>query len=429
MVIFVDFNFEDMEVMYPKIRLEEEGATVLCVGAHDAGMKYTGKYGYPIKSNLKVDELDPATIDALVLPGGFAPDYMRRNAKMLSIIVHCCTTGVPVAAICHGPWMLCSARYADGTPVAAGKRATAFVAIKDDLINAGAEFVDEPVVVDTSSTQYGLSTLITSRTPNDLTPFCQAIIAATAGAAPPCCPSGSWPALVAADEYTPVGTEAVLEEGPDEPLPIYTVGKPGAKAVIVLPEVFGWSGRLKGICDTLANEGYLVVMPDCHRGDTAAGKADFAAWARETPWAKVNKDLLAVMAFLEAKGATSVGAIGFCWGVWALAKASSEGFDLKCGVGPHPSTKLEGMVFGGDEKAMLEAAKMPILLMPASNDAAALKPGGELCTVVEANGGESVSYDDMTHGWASRGDLSKPEVARDAKDCYKRSIAFFKKHL
>ena len=65
-----------------------------------------------------------------------------------------------------------------------------------------------------------------------------------------------------------------------------------------------------------------MVMPDCHRGDTAAGKADFAAWARETPWAKVSKDLTAVMAFLEGKDAKSVGAIGFCWGVWALAKVS-----------------------------------------------------------------------------------------------------------
>lgn len=411
--------------MYPKIRLEEEGATVLCVGAHDKGMKYTGKYGYPIKSDLKVDDLDPATIDALVLPGGFAPDYMRRNATMLSIIVGCCTTGVPVASICHGPWMLCSARYADGTPVAAGKRVTAFVAIKDDLINAGAEFVDEAVVVDTSSTANGLSTLITSRTPNDLTPFCQAIIAATAGAAPPCCPSGSWPALVAADEYKPVGEESVL--GDD--LPIYTVGQPGAKAVIVLPEVFGWSGRLKGICDTLANEGYLVIMPDCHRGDTAAGKADFKAWAQQTPWAKVNADLTLVMGWLGERGATSVGAIGFCWGVWALAKASSEGFDLKCGVGPHPSTKLEGLVFDGDEKAMLQAAKMPILMMPASNDPAPLKPGGELAAVVEANGGSSVPFEEMSHGWASRGDLSKPAVARDAKDCYERALAHFKAHL
>ena len=87
------------------------------------------------------------------------------------------------------------------------------------------------------------------------------------------------------------------------------------------------------------------------------------------------------------------------------------------------------MVFGGDEKAMLEAAKMPILLMPASNDSDALKPGGELCAAVEANGGESVPYNDMTHGWASRGDLSKPEVARDAEDCYKRAIAHFQKNL
>ena len=103
-VIFCDFNFEDMEVMYPKIRLEEEGARCLVVGGHPAGMKYTGKYGYPIKSDLCVDDLPPIeSIDALILPGGFAPDYMRRNAKMLAAVCAMVAAGKPTAAICHGP--------------------------------------------------------------------------------------------------------------------------------------------------------------------------------------------------------------------------------------------------------------------------------------------------------------------------------------
>ena len=102
--IFIDFQFEDLEVMYPKIRLEEEGAKVIVIGAHPAGMKYAGKHGYPCKSSTQVDEMaaDGADLDGLVLPGGFAPDYMRRSPKMLSIISGMVAAQKPVAAICHG---------------------------------------------------------------------------------------------------------------------------------------------------------------------------------------------------------------------------------------------------------------------------------------------------------------------------------------
>ena len=132
-LIFVDFSFEDMELMYPKIRLEEEGAIVVVAGVHPSGMNYKGKHGYPLKSDASVDEIDHAAFDALVLPGGFAPDYMRRSSKMLQITVAMADAGKPVASICHGPWMLCSARRADGAPLAKGRRVTSFVAIKDDL--------------------------------------------------------------------------------------------------------------------------------------------------------------------------------------------------------------------------------------------------------------------------------------------------------
>ena len=126
--LFVDHKFEDMEVMYPKLRLEEEGATVLIVGIHAAGTTFTGKFGIPIRSSICVDDVaDSQDWAALVLPGGFAPDYMRRSQKMLSLTVEMAAAGKPVAAICHGPWMLCSARRADGTPLCTGHKATAFV--------------------------------------------------------------------------------------------------------------------------------------------------------------------------------------------------------------------------------------------------------------------------------------------------------------
>ncbi len=166
--LFCDFKFEDMEVLYPKMRLEEEGATVVVVGVHKAGMKYTGKFGYPVKSDLCIDGFDPDDYHGLVLPGGFAPDYMRRNEPMLAAVVRFMEMGKPVCAICHGPWMLCSARDATGTPIISGKNATCFIAIKDDLINAGAVYVDEPCVID--------GCLITAQTPNDLSAMCCAMI-------------------------------------------------------------------------------------------------------------------------------------------------------------------------------------------------------------------------------------------------------------
>ena len=172
--LFCDFQFEDMEAMYPKMRLEEEGAVVTVIGGHDTNTKYTGKYGYPLKCEQKIDDASSSSYDGLVIPGGFSPDYMRRNSKMLQMVVAMADAGKPVASICHGPWMLCSARRADGSPLAKGIRATGFVAIKDDLINAGCTFADEAVVVD--------GPFITSRTPADLTPFVHAIIDQVAAA-------------------------------------------------------------------------------------------------------------------------------------------------------------------------------------------------------------------------------------------------------
>ena len=168
--IFIDYQFEDLEVTFPMLRLQGEGAEVVVVGAHPAGQKYTGKYGYPVKSHVNIEEFSSLTVDGLVLPGGFAPDYMRRNKHMLEAITTSIELGKPCAAICHGPWMFCSARFPNGQPVCHQRQCTSFVAIKDDLVNAGAQFVDAPVVVD--------GPLITARTPADLIPFCHALIEA-----------------------------------------------------------------------------------------------------------------------------------------------------------------------------------------------------------------------------------------------------------
>merc|ERR1712151_1010785 len=111
------------------------------------------------------------------------------------------------------------------------------------------------------------------------------------------------------------------------------------------------------------------------------------------------------MSWLKEKGVTSVGALGHCWGVWALSKAAASEVPLKCGVGPHPSTKVESLAFGGDEKAMLSQVRMPLLLLPAGNDGATYKPGGEIANILASYGGSTHDYPDMAHGWTTRGDL------------------------
>ena len=154
--------YEDLELWYPKIRLEEEGATTTVAGLGDK--TYPGKRGYPVTVDANVDAIDASRFDGLVIPGGFAPDQMRRYEKVLHITRDIYQAGKPVAFICHAGWVPISAR------ILKGKRATSVRAIKDDMENAGVQWEDSPVVVD--------GNLISSRTPADLAPFCKALIAA-----------------------------------------------------------------------------------------------------------------------------------------------------------------------------------------------------------------------------------------------------------
>lgn len=161
--VFVEMKYEDLELWYPALRLEEEGAEVLLVGPR-AEEVYESKHGYPAKTTHAIADVSAGDIDGIVVPGGFSPDYMRREPRFKQIIQAAVDAKKPVAAICHGPWMLCSAK------VLQGRRATSFYSIRDDMENAGAHWVDEAVVVD--------GPLITSRTPKDLIPFTQALIQA-----------------------------------------------------------------------------------------------------------------------------------------------------------------------------------------------------------------------------------------------------------
>ncbi len=145
------------------LRLREEGAQVRLVGPRK-GEPFTGKHGLPAVADAAADEVGAADFDAIVVPGGYSPDLMRRHESMVRLLKQIHDHGGTVAAICHAGWMLASAG------IARGRRLTSFFSIKDDLINAGATWVDEPVVED--------GNLITSRFPADLPLFCRGIIGA-----------------------------------------------------------------------------------------------------------------------------------------------------------------------------------------------------------------------------------------------------------
>ena len=161
--VLVEQQYQEMEVWYPVYRLREAGCQVTLVGPA-AGEIYPSKLGYPAKSDKAAADVSANDFDAVVIPGGFAPDFMRRTEAMIRLVSDMAERGKVVAAICHGPWVLCS------TQALKGKKATCFFAIKDDVSNAGARYVDAEVVRD--------GNLITSRKPDDLPVFMQTIIQA-----------------------------------------------------------------------------------------------------------------------------------------------------------------------------------------------------------------------------------------------------------
>lgn len=161
--VLVEDLYETLELWYPVLRLREERAEVLIVGPK-AGEVYKSKEGYPAKADVAADSLSGDEVGAVIVPGGYAPDRMRRHSAMVRLVRDAFEKGKIVAAICHGGWMLAEA------DVVRGRTVTSFFAIKTDLINAGANWVDQEVVRD--------GNLITSRVPSDLPAFLRTIIAA-----------------------------------------------------------------------------------------------------------------------------------------------------------------------------------------------------------------------------------------------------------
>jgi protease I len=161
--VLVEQQYQEMELWYPVYRLREAGCKVTVVGP-EAGATYPSKLGYPAKADRAARDVSAADFDVVIIPGGFAPDYMRRHEAMVRLVSDMAEQGRLVAAICHGPWVLCS------TQALKGRRVTSFFSIKDDLVNAGASWVDAEVVRD--------GNLITSRKPDDLPAFLHAVLQA-----------------------------------------------------------------------------------------------------------------------------------------------------------------------------------------------------------------------------------------------------------
>ncbi|HYW52085.1 MAG TPA: type 1 glutamine amidotransferase domain-containing protein [Gemmatimonadaceae bacterium] len=148
-------EYEDLEVWYPKLRLEEAGYDVPLVGIGDSS--YSGKHGYPAKVDLHIDEIDVASLKGIIAPGGWAPDKLRRVPAVLDSVRAVHAAGGMVATICHGPWILISAG------IVRERKLTGSVGVRDDLVNAGALWVDQPAVID--------GNIVSARVPKDLPAF------------------------------------------------------------------------------------------------------------------------------------------------------------------------------------------------------------------------------------------------------------------
>lgn len=165
--VLVEELYEDLELWYPVLRFREAGAEVKIVGPR-ANETYRSKHGYPAVAEVAAIQASAGDFEAVIIPGGYAPDRMRRHASMVAFVREMFDAGKLVAAICHAGWLPASAG------ILKGKRMTSFVAIRDDMVNAGAIWEDAEVVTD--------GNLVTSRTPDDLPAFCREIISAlTAG--------------------------------------------------------------------------------------------------------------------------------------------------------------------------------------------------------------------------------------------------------
>jgi len=198
-LVLAESQYQELELWYPVLRFREAGADVV-VASPARGALYASKIGYPVRSDVSVEEIDPTDVDALIIPGGFAPEAMRRSQPLLDLVRKTYENGTIVAAICHAGWVLVSAG------IARGRQLTCVPIIRDDVISAGANYTDAPVVRD--------GNLITSRLPNDLPAFCAQIATALSESPGRSGDGHSWPAATGRQSSAAYSVPAELRMAP-----------------------------------------------------------------------------------------------------------------------------------------------------------------------------------------------------------------------
>lgn len=161
LLLLIEELYEDLEVWYPKIRLEEESNIKVVTAAPEKKI-YHGKKGLPIEPDITIDHVNLSEFDGILIPGGFAPDWLRRIPEILQMVKKFDEEGKLVAFICHAGWVPVSAK------ILKGRKGTSFFAIKDDMENAGMIWEDSSVVIDKN--------LVSSRKPADLGDYCKGIL-------------------------------------------------------------------------------------------------------------------------------------------------------------------------------------------------------------------------------------------------------------
>ena len=285
---------------------------------------------------------------------------------------------------------------------------------------------------------------------------------------PACCPPGSWPQLLTTtnadlnkEDISPSKGKLVQTpvDGQDDDLTMYVVEPSGdvKGCVLVLPDIYSVrvltpqvrSGdRIGSICDALADQGYLVGLAGVFgekpydvaiKGPDDGDFVKFDSFAQDggVDWFKSNGyDVMgprvkAAAAYLKAKAPSQkLGALGFCFGTWLSCKTSSTGdVDFDVAVGCHPTTILEKAVFGGDEEAMMDSLKQPTVMLWAGNDSPDYTGDGANKIAIEKSGGKVVEYNDMLHGWVSRGDVADESVKAGVESALGHIKEAFESHL
>lgn len=253
-----------------------------------------------------------------------------------------------------------------------------------------------------------------------------------------CCPPTADKYL--APDYSAIGSTITLADGSTE---VYHIGTPGPKAILLIPDIFGWNGgRTRNIADLLAEQGYYTIVPKLLTPGIDGGTDNdgFAAFVdfghlidglKQFPWeTSLLPKIAASVAHLRASGAEKVGILAFCWGGWVGAKTLGSG--LTDGLATamavaHPSLQLEG-AFGGDPSALFDVINVPILLQPANDDPADYYEDGAWFSKVKAKYPESRStqYLAVQHGFVPRGDVSDAATKENVDKALAEIVDFFK---